>query len=316
MSDKARIQNVIDVFIKAKKEIGSILTNKEDADLLLRSETVLNKLINSLQHSIGNNIINEPSTLIAEKKPLKYILGRKIDTVVSPIKNNVLTPNNQEMEKLGKEVEALYNTIQNRDNKEILESCDDLCIRALAKRMGLSYSIEQTPNLTSGFIDDLRKSVINHKAQEESKLDNIHNQKIEHIIKQLTDLGYIVNEEKSGDECLYTIFKGDKKVDSITRDEIINMSNEEYNKILEKYKDIKTSFNFTQLNEVIERAKGIDEKKYTPESFQTFIKKFEGPVPEFITQEEVDSLTLELNKSFEMLVEKTKVRSRKINSEN
>lgn len=228
MVNKSKIEKIIDIYLDAKAKISDILDN--DPNLLLRNMTVLDRLINSLRHSIGISIapVNEV------QKPLEYIFGRKLDLVggaQQQILVEELSPKDQEMENLKRDVSVLYNTIDNRDNSEILESNSELEIRALAKSMGIEYSNDDVPNLNSNFINTLRLAVKARKEQEAQRDLVINDAKVKLRISEVEKLGLTVTDN---DPNLMIISKGDKKLAELSKDEFINTSNDDFNLMIQK----------------------------------------------------------------------------------
>lgn len=233
MIDNSKIQRVINIYIEANNKISEIL--KDEPDLLLRNETVLSKLINSLKHSIGSPInIDKLHIEQKQKKTLEYIFGRKLGVVEQhPISTEELIPKDIEMEKLKRSVEALYETIENRENNEILGSNDDLHIRALAKKMGIEYSKEKVPRLNAHFINDLKTAVREHKQQAAQEQLVKYEMVLDFFKNKIQKLGLTIIENDAN----ITITKGAQILAELAKEEFIQMTEENFDSLIQAFED-------------------------------------------------------------------------------
>ena len=316
MSEISKIQEVIDIYTDTKNKVSEVLKN--EPSLLLRSDTVLNKLINSLKHSIGVSI-NEDTQI--GNKPLKYIFGRKLKNSntydVPPISIQQLIPKDQELENLKISVDKIFNSIEKRENKEILNSCNEMELRALGKKVGVEYTREKVPSLNFKFIDELRNAVIEIKKRELLKKQTSDLNQLNYKISLLEKEDFIV-EKKEYD--LYEIIKNEQIVKVVSKEVLVQLSDEGLKSFMDpsNYSNTDGGLNTQKIDEVFKKNSELlkDENlsKYTLESSKLYQEKFKSLIAGLNIIDTQDSLNMfveELEKSFDLLVVSTKRKTNK-----
>ncbi|TXI85980.1 MAG: hypothetical protein E6Q36_10115 [Chryseobacterium sp.] len=149
------IKSAIQKIKTLRKELQSDLS--EIPNLVIRTDHVLETLANGIAHTIGENPYVESTTF--KPTPITHMLGEDV-TIWKDVEIKSIVPNKSDKDSLKKEANEAYETFIERDNKVILESVDDIVIRAVAKKAGLDVTSTLPEIITIDFIDDIKQAII------------------------------------------------------------------------------------------------------------------------------------------------------------
>lgn len=149
---------------KLRGELSGLFIDNEA--LKNRTDNVLLTLENGLRHFAGIQLTAPESSFVPSS--LKDAL-QKQTSEHSPITEAILSPKDADKEALRKEAEKAYQSFLERDNKDILESTEDLVIRAVAKKAGIDVTSTIPEKIDFTFIDHIKAAIIKKEAIEVAK---------------------------------------------------------------------------------------------------------------------------------------------------
>lgn len=149
-----------------KKAIKKIAVLREELktdlaeipNLVIRADHTLETLSNGLLHIIGESPTNQSSTFTPT--PITHVLGDDV-TQQEKVDLKAITPTNADKEALKKQATEAYDTFLDRDSNVILESVDDLIIRAVAKKAGMDVTSTNPEKITVEFIESIKEAISN-----------------------------------------------------------------------------------------------------------------------------------------------------------
>jgi hypothetical protein len=202
------VQRVIDKINALKLAIKKDLsTDPELEPFLIRCENSLETMSRALNVAIGGEItqlsahagngefIPQPLTAVLDMSVKK---GEKTNA-------DDINPRQAEIDKIKAEVNDVYNSIIERESKDILESTDELILRGVAKKAGLNVDANNPETITVAFIDEIKaaikskKEIANKIAEAkagQTELTDEQKQKVEELFN--ASISYYV--EKSGEQ--------------------------------------------------------------------------------------------------------------------
>lgn len=141
-----------------RAKLGSILTEEH---LRNRCENVLLTLENGLRSMVDMPIVNAATgeAKAFEPTPITHVMGQEV-TPRTAFKSSDVTPGNDDVNALRKEVEEAYKNFAARSNESILENLEDLTIRGVAMKAGVEVSSTYPTKVDGAFIDEIKAAIL------------------------------------------------------------------------------------------------------------------------------------------------------------
>lgn len=156
---KETVKRVIGKINALKESIKKDLAERELEPFLIRCENSLDTMARALNVAIGGEIEqlnNGNSDFIPV--PLTSVLDMATNAPVKTTDADV-NPRQAEIDKIKAEVNDVYNSILQREPKEILEGTDELILRGVAKKAGLNVDANNPENLSVEFIKEIQTAI-------------------------------------------------------------------------------------------------------------------------------------------------------------
>jgi hypothetical protein len=149
-----------------RQELADILPNHEN--LQIRASNVLQTLENGFKHVIGMPLTEDVNSGGFTPTPITNVLGDDV-THKAPIAVKDIIPTDADKEALRQQALEAYDTFVDRDEKVILESLDEIVIRAVAKRAGMAVTSTDPERVGLEFINEIKAAIIAKKEVELAK---------------------------------------------------------------------------------------------------------------------------------------------------
>jgi regulator of replication initiation timing len=160
------IKIAIEKIKQFRKELDSILSNNEN--LQIRASNVLQTLENGFKHIIGLPLDEEGFDSGFKPSPITNVLGDDV-TRTLPIIVKDIAPTDADKEALRQQALDAYDTFIDRDEKVILESLDEIVIRAVAKRAGMAVTSTEPERVGLEFINEIKSAILAKEEVETAK---------------------------------------------------------------------------------------------------------------------------------------------------
>lgn len=141
-----------------RAKLGSILTEEH---LRHRCDSVLITLENGLRHMVDMPVIHAGDNTVKafEPTPITHVLGQTV-TPRTTFNEADITPDNEDVSALRREVEEAYKTFATRSNESILESLEDMTIRGVAMKAGVEVTSTYPAKVDAAFIDEIKAAIL------------------------------------------------------------------------------------------------------------------------------------------------------------
>jgi hypothetical protein len=150
-----------------RQELNGILANQEN--LQMRASNVLQTLENGFKHIIGLPLEQEGISTGFTPTPITNVLGDDVKQP-TPIVVKDINPTDADKEALRQQALDAYDTFVDRDEKLILESLDEIVIRAVAKRAGMAVTSTEPERVGLEFINEIKATIIAKRELETAKV--------------------------------------------------------------------------------------------------------------------------------------------------
>ena len=160
---------------KIKEAVGKIKALKlelqadlaEVPNLVIRTDNVLDTMANSLLGFIGESI--ESTSTAFTPTPITNVLGQDVSRG-EKVEEKAIEPSNADKASLKEQANTAYETFLERDSFTLLESLDDIVIRAVAKKAGMKDVTSTVPEkVTIEFIDEIKSAIVSKSEIEKTK---------------------------------------------------------------------------------------------------------------------------------------------------
>lgn len=157
---KPVIEKVIEKLGIVKDELMNDLSDPELEQFRLRVGNSFDTMSRALSVATGGQIdkLGENGSTF-QPKPLKKLLDMDVDETVKTT-DEAVNPRKEEIERIKQEVTDAYEGFLDRDSAEIIDSVEELIIRGVAKRAGMSVDANTPEKITVPFIDEIKEAII------------------------------------------------------------------------------------------------------------------------------------------------------------
>lgn len=150
-------QQAIDLLLKTKDGVKSILSDPIDQNHALRIDSDLQKIINTLSLTTGHGgfVTEKAST----PGPATTFMGEKLEkqTVTPP---EAIKPTPDQVNQLKDQIEVAFKSFPDTDSEQILSTVDEVVIRGVAKKAGVKGISKDNPKeITVVFIDEVKETI-------------------------------------------------------------------------------------------------------------------------------------------------------------
>lgn len=179
-----------------KKAIALLQNTQKEVDELLKTNSALHLPTNHLLTSVIDGLIFvtqraelSPTTTTSgfDTTPLvQFYEGKSTEpAIIAQLPAVVDTPEEQ-VDKLRRNATELYHHFRQRENKDILEACNALEIRAVAKLAGID-PINHPEQIDHSFINAIKEAIIKKEDEQKKKDELLASAEKTEEAKKLTD---------------------------------------------------------------------------------------------------------------------------------
>jgi hypothetical protein len=160
-----KIEQALDLLETTKKKVYELLA--EIPDFQLRTDNVIERLINGIKHSQGiapTSAINRPAT---QRQPLTKVAGIEIGNTAVTLTKKALSVDKKVVDDFKFQVQKAYDEFLSIENSEMKERYTPAVVRGVAAMAGINVTPTEPKKITPEFIDKV-KAAIKEKQEKEA----------------------------------------------------------------------------------------------------------------------------------------------------